>query len=145
MTLVGLPKNPMVAGCKIFTGIPRDEEEEVHLVEQRRVVRCKKMQEGKSNREACVSSNGTLLEASGGWCQVQGSSGTWTWPVVLNRSSRWREQHDVTGVRKILDAVSCAGRRNYCAGRNCSCVFVVLVLPPAQGAARAPEFCILLI
>ncbi|MCI32294.1 hypothetical protein A2U01_0053507, partial [Trifolium medium] len=48
----------MVAGCKIFMkaeGIPRDEEEEVHLVELRKVVGCKReSQTGK----ACGSSNG---------------------------------------------------------------------------------------
>ncbi|MCI76919.1 hypothetical protein A2U01_0098189, partial [Trifolium medium] len=27
----------------------------------------------------------SLREASGGWCRGQGSSGTWTWPVILNR------------------------------------------------------------
>ncbi|MCI86640.1 hypothetical protein A2U01_0107921 [Trifolium medium] len=36
-----------------------------------------------------------LAKASGGWCLGQGSSGTWTWPVILNSRVQggWREQH----------------------------------------------------
>ncbi|MCI60597.1 hypothetical protein A2U01_0081853, partial [Trifolium medium] len=51
MKLGVLPKNPMVAGYKIFIkaeSIPRDEDDEVYLVGLRRVVGCKrKKQTGK--------------------------------------------------------------------------------------------------
>ncbi|MCI37957.1 hypothetical protein A2U01_0059185, partial [Trifolium medium] len=66
--LVKLPKNPMVAGGKIFMraeGIPMDEHEEVHLVGLRRVVGCKKeVQTGKLFK---VGENNKVEQHDGWW------------------------------------------------------------------------------
>ncbi|PNX91083.1 hypothetical protein L195_g047212 [Trifolium pratense] len=62
-------------GCKIFMrakGIPRDEEEEVHLVELRRVVGCKR----ESQTEKLV-----------GLAMVAGSK--WRWRLVSKSRFRW--------------------------------------------------------
>ncbi|MCI41708.1 hypothetical protein A2U01_0062942 [Trifolium medium] len=68
VNLVGLPKNPMVMGDKIFMraeGILRDEGNEVML----------------AGLTMVVGSKWRLVPRSS-------SSGTWTWPMILNISSR---------------------------------------------------------
>ncbi|MCI74516.1 hypothetical protein A2U01_0095780, partial [Trifolium medium] len=45
----------------------------------------------------------SLREASGGWCLGQGSSETWTWPMILNGRVQggWREARWLMGLPSI--------------------------------------------